>query len=287
MWIGTHEGTLRETLFSSFERQAPCPCRGLLYDAVVEQTLTLISTFEPEIQSLILAALNKAVRCDGSSRLLGRPSGLFPGGNTKSRAVKYCLESAPPLLARGSVTPNKRALHVRPTQEGLSQLLTLTASEDRVALVEEASSVYRQLLLKSWAELASRQNWTEDLKGIETCCANLIQEIQSILPKDSGSAPTAANGDGNFKRDLAHELVISWKYAKTEEAREGIARALRASGVQQIGEVGDRVEFVGRRHVCNDALFPGDAVEVIAPGWVVHDGVGEYLLEKASVRAIE
>lgn len=246
------------------------------------------SSFEVEIQELITQALRKAVKNHGPSRLLGRSNGLFPGGNTRSRAVKFCLESTPPLLLREGEAAKRRPLHVRVAPHGIVSLVEFSSPTEREQLISESSPVYRHQLLKHWADLASQHNWKEDFSKIEAACSALIGEIQSILPnqQDSTTTPATDSDEAGFKRDLAHELVISWKYAKSDEAREGIARALRASGVQQIGEIGDQVEFVGRRHLCSDAVFPGDKVEIVRPGWVVHDGVGEYLLEKATVRAI-
>ena len=238
---------------------------------------------DASLQTHVTRALRKALAGDGASRLLGRPSGLFPGGNTKTRAVRFCLDSEPPLLQRDGA--KKSPLLVRLTTGGIRHLIEATQPAERANLIADASPAHRLPLLKNWADLAAKLNWREDFASIQSCCGTLIDEIRQILPKSENSEPLS-NDEANFKRDLAHELVISWKYAKTPDAREGIARALRVSGVQQIGEPGDRVEFVGRRHICSEALFPGDDVEVVSPGWVVHDGVGEYLLEKATVRAI-
>tara|TARA_R110002096_G_scaffold147671_20_gene307774 strand:- start:405 stop:1211 length:807 start_codon:yes stop_codon:yes gene_type:complete len=263
-----------------------CSPRLNPYHFAVEEFL--FSSFEIELQELITQALKKAVKNHGPSRLLGRKSGLFPGGNTKSRAVKFCLESDPPLLLREGERSKKRPLHVRLTPHGIERLVEFSPPAEREELIAESSPVYQHQLLKHWADLASKRDWKDDFARIEAACSKLIGEIQSIIPKPekSPSTPSADSDKASFKRDLAHELVISWKYAKTEEAREGIARALRASGVQQVGEAGELVQFIGRRHICSDAVFPGDNVEIVRAGWVVHDGVGEYLLEKATVRAI-
>ena len=93
------------------------------------------ASLELEIQNLIANALGKAIRADGSSRLLGRSQGLFPGGNTKSRAVRFCLEADPPLLLREEPANRKRPLYVRLSTRGLEHLVEFTHAAKRTELI--------------------------------------------------------------------------------------------------------------------------------------------------------
>ena len=44
---------------------------------------------------------------------------------------------------------------------------------------------------------------------------------------------------------------------------------------------------MGRLHECPESgVFPNDPVEIVLPGWQLHDDKGEYLLAKAIVKAL-
>ena len=244
-----------------------------------------------EQDALIKSALNKAIRSEGPIKLYhGKhdKSGLF----NKNRAVEkkaalHGFGTTPCLWSEEHRSALNQPLLVRLQSGGLERLIEITPSEERRNLVEAASELYRRQLLERWSDLAAAKGWRSDFSAIAECCATLISTIQRLLPEEAQLAVLTEpkNNDGaDFKRRMAHELVIAWKHADNTDAKNSIATALKNSGIEQIGEVGDVLPMDGGLHKCDAPAFPGDKVEIIESGWLVHDGVGEYLLEKAIVK---
>lgn len=241
---------------------------------------------DTELDNLIDSALNTAVRTDGPVKLFhGKydTNGLFDKNATGRKAANHGFGTAPPLWSEEARSSLNHTLFVRLQPGGLERLLSNTPSEDRVELINSASDLYQRDLLERWSDLATANGWEEDAPLIAECCARLIRNIYRSVPHGA-VVETPASAD--FKRRMAHELVIAWKFAPTPEAKQSIANALRNSGIKQIGEPEERVTMDGGLHRCEGPAFPGDPVEIVESGWVVHDGVGEYLLEKAIVKMI-
>ncbi len=258
---------------------------------------------DPETEALIDSALRRAVRADGPVRLYrGKHSeeGLFSGRTgPDGAAARHGLETSPALWAEEPRAHSNALLFVRLLPGGLTRLVEITKPEQRGDLIDGASPLYRQRLLETWADLAAARSWRDDFPRIAESCAEMIRSLHRILPEGSElSLPGAQEGqertlptanrheNADFKRRMAHELVVAWKYAPTPEAKQSIANALKNSGVKQIGEPRERLILDGGLHRCDEPAFPGDEVEVVESGWLVHDGIGEYLLEKAIVKLI-
>jgi len=231
-------------------------------------------------RSLVYDALVRAVQSDGPVRLImpagnSRASGLPASGSL--RATREAIrEAVPRWLQEEPRTANQPRL-VRLTAEGAEELLQRTAPEHRLSLVLSASPLYQKLLFTRWAALVQRLGWSGDRSAWEHCGERLTAEF---------SPPDQTGVVADFRRSLAHELTISWKHAQNPEVREGIARAMRGVGLRSIGLAGEQVTFTGRYHVSTTPMFPGDAGFIVEPGWVIHDGSGEYLLEKALVAPV-
>ena len=255
----------------------------------------------PEIEKLIDSALNLAVRTDGPMKLFCGKSGkdgLFPGRTgIAKQAADFGFGSSPPLWSEEHRIFLNSPLFVRLLPGGLERLIEKTKPGSRAKLIRSASPIYRQTLLERWADIAAARGWKNDFPKIADCCSEMIDRLHGLIPegskvvgkKTNGSTQPGAklsNEDADFKRRMAHELVVAWKYAPTSEAKQSIANALKNSGVEQIGKPSERLKLDGGLHRCEDPAFPGDEVEVVESGWLVHDGIGEYLLEKAIVKLI-
>ncbi|MDF1816122.1 MAG: hypothetical protein P1V20_28230 [Verrucomicrobiales bacterium] len=247
---------------------------------------------DSQIEKLIDAALNKAVRASGPVKLYhGKydEEGLFAKRNGVDRkAAIHGFGTEPPLWSEEPRSSTNHVLLVRLEPGGLERLVEQTNSAARKKLIESASELYRRELLERWSDLAAFHKWESDFPDIAEVAEGLIDGLQKLVPASSQPpAEKRLNGDeADFKRRMAHELVIAWKYAPTAEAKQSIANALKNSGIQQIGKPGEQLSMDGGLHRCEGPAFPGDPVEVAESGWLVHDGVGEFLLEKAIVKLI-
>ncbi len=233
----------------------------------------------PSVPSLVFDALLRAARCDGPARLTEsatRPTGkaLFP----VTGAAPAIAEAVPRWLQDEPRAANQPR-HVRLTAAGAEELLARTPPMERCALVLSASPLYQRLLLHRWLSLLQTHGWTGDRPEWERCAERLAADFISPEPKTDAA-------DADFWRCLAHELAISWKHAQSPEARDGIARAMLGAGLRPIGSAGEQVAFAGRLHVATEPMFPGDPAFIVEPGWMIHDGSGEYLLEKALVAPV-
>ena len=257
----------------------------------------MAKTSHPEIDSLVDSALKKAVQFDGPVKLYhGKydEDGLFAQKTgIAQKAARFGFGTEPPLWVEEPRSSMNHVLLVRIVHGGLDRLIENTSSRSRPPLVRSASALYRQDLLERWADLATARGWKDDFPKIADCCSHLIDNLKKLVQEDSGSSPEPKfsdkprNGEeADFKRRMAHELVIAWKHAPTPEAKQSIANALQNAGVQQIGSPDETLPMDGGLHRCEGPAFPGDQVEVVESGWLIHDGVGEYLLEKAVVRLI-
>jgi len=233
--------------------------------------------------------LTRAAHTAQAARLFGtkaNPRGLFDAeaGLTRRAWLRAQDEGWLQMEPRAR-SGQPRLVHL--TAGGLRQLLRLTPSEERPHLLRSSDPAHQPGLVQAWIALSgdSSEAWLSDYHRLEKAAGTRGISLSVSAPAAPPPPPQAPAG-ADFKRTLAHELVISWKFTPNEEAKRGIARALQNSGVQQIGKQGEQVEFVGRHHRCEDAVFPGDQVIVVEPGWMVHDGIGEFLLEKAVVRPV-
>ncbi len=252
---------------------------------------------------LIQKALNKAVHADQPLRLVSRTdtSALFQVDSGLSRSViSQLLAGKSPLLKRVSKPLPGTHRKVEITRNGIAALVWLTHSDERADLVETAAKRYRKLILLAWVKQSNEAHdyWCSDQQELSQHCSleelsiadsqniNNVSAASPEKPVEASPQSPQGSAEAAFKRELTHELVISWKYAENTEAKKGIARALLNTGVTQIGEPGTKTDFVGRYHRSEEALFPGDPVRILEPGWLIHDGVGEYLLEKALVEPV-
>lgn len=230
-------------------------------------------------QSLVFQALLRAARCDGPARLIEsavRPNGfgLFPASGASeaiAAAVPHWLREEPRLA--------NQPRQVRLTEAGAEVLLERTPPGERCALVWSASALYQRMLLNRWRSLQGRHGSGEELAEWQRCAERLSEDFRVPGQEENGRHT-------ELQRHLAQELVLSWKHARNLEVREGIARAMRGAGLRPIGVPGEQVVFVGRLHGSAEPLFPGDAAVVIEPGWMIQDGSGDYLLEKALVAPV-
>ena len=220
----------------------------------------------------LLSVLDDAAKVDGPVRLFasrqeGGESGLFR--QRHRRAVELLDQLLGTLLEeipRAGNQPRRAIL----TAEGVRFLMRHQKKDDRAALVRGASALYRDRLIRAWKEVAS----PSEQELIQTCVKELYGDLL-----DQGDARA-------FERTRAKELVLSWTRAEEPEVRDGLARAMTSLGLQQIGAAGDHVSFSGRFHISDESLFPGDPVEIVAPGWAVPGPSGDTILQKALVQPL-
>lgn len=108
---------------------------------------------------------------------------------------------------------------------------------------------------------------------------------------DMGAEPDHTRDGGavaDMFRKLTAELVIAWKYLPQKTDKAELEDFMLAQGLQKIGAEGEVLPMVGRLHQaaedCEAEIMPGDKVEVIRIGWIIHDGIGEFKLEPAIVK---
>jgi hypothetical protein len=258
----------------------------------------MVNKLDPEIEGLINHALNQAVLVNGPVKLYhgkNGQGGLFASRKGKHHtAALYGFAATPCLWKEEHRASMNSPLQVRLAPGGLDRVLEITSSHSRPMLIKSSSELYRRELLERWADLAAARSWESDFPKIAECCSSLITEIQKLVPdsikknrqNEADHNPGTNREIADFKRRLAHELVIAWKFAPNPEARKSIGNALKNSGIQQIGSPSEQLVMDGGLHRCDGPAFPGDKVEVVESGWLVHDGVGEFLLEKAIVKLI-
>jgi hypothetical protein len=156
----------------------------------------------------------------------------------------------------------------------MAWVLDQTAPDHREELARSVSPLYRETFFGVWTTLVRERGETAERQAWERCGRAFAARFRT--------------GDDaeEFRRAVAVELVLSWKHADHPEAKEGIARALRAAGVHPVGVPGEETTFVGRRHRALGPVFPGDPVRVREPGWSLAEADGERLLEKAVVEPV-
>lgn len=242
---------------------------------------------DAKIQALMDGALRKAVASNGPVKLYHGKTG--EGLFDRNRLTTQVGEAG--VVRKYWVAERGMTLSVRLVAGGLDRLIEITPARERPALIESASDLYRRELLERWSDMAVARKWEQDFPVIARCCFRLIDGVHKHLPgvgpeKPAPVEPKMTSREADFKRRIAHELVIAWKHAPTTEAKQSLAAALRNSGIQQIGIPRETLPMDGGLHRCDGPAFPGDPVEVVECGWLVHDGVGEYLLEKATVKLL-
>jgi hypothetical protein len=226
-------------------------------------------------RSLVFDALLRAARIDGPARLIARAAGgAVPGLFPVSRL--HLIPQAVPQWLHEEPRGANQTRWVRLTGAGIEVLLEETAPEERCALVWSVSVLYQRVFLRRWLFLLQTRGWSADRPEWERCADALSGDFRFPGPGED-QAPA------DFHHQMARELTLSWKHAANAEVREGIARAMRGVGLHPIGVAGERVVFAGSLHTSGEPMFPGDAAVVIEPGWRMHDGSGDYLLEKARV----
>ena len=88
-----------------------------------------------------------------------------------------------------------------------------------------------------------------------------------------------------FRQRTAQEVVFAWQDGDNS-TRESMERVLFNLKAERIGTPGERTEFSGRLHVCDEPAFPGDSVIVRQSGWLLADSQGGYLLAHAKVSLV-
>ncbi len=211
------------------------------------------------------------------------------------RAIRCLLAPHQPLVDLNPRPAFNAPRLVKLNAAGIQALVQLSHSQERADILEKCAAPYRKSFLLAWLKLSNEAHdyWSNDQQELSAHAS--LDELNIADSSGTNTLPTASSEespepvpagpstDAAYKRELTHELVISWKYAENAEAKDGIARALLNTGATQLGEANQETEFVGRYHQCAQPLFPGDRVRILQPGWMIHDGVGEYLLEKAIV----
>ncbi len=223
----------------------------------------------------LVAVLRRASQVDGPARLFAPRAARGParaGGllrSARGRGTEALLDALVGSLLEEVPAPSGSARHVSLTAEGIRFLVRHLSASERGDCVAEASPLYQPRLLAAWKAVASAAEQQE----IQRCATALWGDLLQ------GSDPRA------YERARAKELVLSWSRAQEPEVRRGLARAMTSLGLRQLGAEGERVSFSARQHTSPESLFPGDAAEIVEPGWALADpdGQADLLLRKATV----
>jgi hypothetical protein len=275
------------------------------------------------LDDIVLDALREAVRQDNPVRLVTsgkRPEnkGLFPKrAKPYTAAIALCLDKEKGLLeiAREERKGRTVAQFVTINEHGLEALAAHVPVEEYRKLLDQVSPSYRTRLVEKCLESVRRSSEQLDAErkrllevrqstmtaAMEMATVYLSQldaekkqlndktsnlsELRSRLQSVPFPAPTPrTEEDCIFQRDISEQLVYAVVDASSQETRDALTRVLFNAGVEYIGEPGERVEFDARWQDTEDDLYPGDAAEVVKPGWRLVNQRGTDLLAKAKVK---
>ncbi|MBU6302428.1 MAG: hypothetical protein KGS60_12790 [Verrucomicrobia bacterium] len=108
-----------------------------------------------------------------------------------------------------------------------------------------------------------------------------------IRPAATSAVPTppASSHPGRSEEFLhvCSQLASAYHRFEQTAAKEEIARLLFNLGVVRSDSEGALTSFLGRRHLCEVPLLPGDRVKVLESGWLLRDCPGDHLLSKSRV----
>lgn len=227
----------------------------------------------------LVGVLDAASRVDGPARLIeakvakAEPA-LLP--HAKGSNAELLANALGHLLVETPRAPNQPRRVVL-TPDGIRFLVKHRTPNEREAIARRAAPFYRERLLRTWRSLASPSELDLVRKAVEELYGDLL-ELRS------GDRLSEVS---QVRRDMARELVVSWSRATEAAARAGLARAMVALGLREVGSVGDRIRFSGRVHRAEESLFPGDPAVVVETGWSILDEAGELLLHKATVAPLD
>ena len=137
--------------------------------------------------------------------------------------------------------------------------------QDRIQLERRASEV------RSMSALAEQTAIEKPAKG---------EPQQSRVPIER---QPVTEGDADYQRSLARELVFAWQDSSDSEARAVLERVMMNAGLDRIGEAGDQVSFDGRDHHTESDLLPGHPAVIVEPGWQLVSPRGTMLIAPAQV----
>lgn len=225
----------------------------------------------------IASILEVAVQQDGPIRVFSPKSpalrasrpGLFQ--NSKGRNGELQSELIGPFLKEISTHPRM----VKLTSKGIERLLQNTHQAKRAKLVEIASPLYRDELLATWKQIATRGEQAD----IESCVTKLYGQWF-----DSGSGSGNGGSLDDFRELFAQEIASSWNDSKADESKNRLAHLLKVLGAQPLGKKDEPVQFTGLKHIPLEPLFKGDDAKIVTPGWTFPKEPTPLLLVKAAVR---
>lgn len=102
-------------------------------------------------------------------------------------------------------------------------------------------------------------------------------------PAPRGRSAREGGAEDNFRVTFCGQLAGEWARTECGETREVLRRLLSNFGAERVEQPNDVVPFKGRRHECDRPVLPGVPVRVTEAGWILRQGLGEYLLTKARV----
>jgi hypothetical protein len=219
-------------------------------------------------EPLILAALEKALRCGDALPLFGS-TGLFPARTSAARtALERCR--------RDGLLEEPHAGTVRITDAGIDYLLERIPPDNAAGLLRECVRRDEERL----RILGEERSAVRERVG-------RWQDRIARLGRDELKSPSpATERDYSFQRTLVQQMVFAWEETLGTEANEPIERALFNAGVEPLGRAGERLPFVARHHDCDGGALPGETVEVVRSGWLLRDDRGESVLALARVRRL-
>lgn len=265
--------------------------------------------FPDDTKAMSKKAIDACISADPPLLVVEREEEKMSGGKSKVHRFvaitpagasylvsKYPSERIPELLAQSELSDKVvDALIANPQlpQETLAVLLgrqlesnsaRLEALENDARAVGQAFAGLEELIngFIERTEAVSRRIESE-LRGIRERTENLKARLNKpVAPTTNQDGPKPIASGKQDRRALAQQMVFAWEEATSPEEKERIACALRNGGIEPIGTAGERINFVGRLHE-GPGVFQDDPVEIVQPGWMLRDDIGEYLLAKAKV----
>jgi ElaB/YqjD/DUF883 family membrane-anchored ribosome-binding protein len=226
---------------------------------------------------------------------------------SKEQVIKFIIDDKKLLARtreaqEGKGAKSKTVQFVKITDDGISFLVENSKPTDRRQLLESCAQIHKSTIFQAIAAASKNK-----LKEIETSIHKLASESKDVVravqdlaksqldfiskllkeyekeksslviePLDKEDVEglqkakmlvSRTDGEKNFQRQMCAELVLTWKEYPEPEIRSALEQAMSNTGMEQLGESGQIVNFDNKFHETKDDLLPNDKARVVSPGW--------------------
>jgi hypothetical protein len=176
----------------------------------------------------------------------------------------------------------------------LLPVLEAAVAEERAEREAESARQSKRVAAET-ASLAALERWKATLATRrQDEIAALHRQLAALggnpekRPQSQDRPVPQTKDDRLFRRDVANQLASSWEATwapDRPDIREYLESAMwNVRGLRTLGDVGEQTTFDGERHAAVRGVFPGDAVRITRPGWILEEGEdAEYVVLKALI----